>query len=405
MVGQKVERVYNLVMKLNLTNRSLNYLALSALILLGAACTPKKDQEPQPNLRQSLVDTVKSIQGTSEDLAFDACDLQYNALKMRAAEILDRRAGEITDFMKHLPINEDKAHYVNVGPTQLSEEKEFKIGNNEWQPDIRSWSEVAKLIENAQGAINWDLIDMNSIVRSLLLDDLNRIQYWENKDLDHEAESKLRRILSAVQMCSTTESCQSLNLSVDDTAFYNHMSLYATYHPLPTSRASKRFFEELERRLKRDLERFDFTKRDGVHALSPGVLQVDMDSGAFSGAEEFFNKIATQVWSRTSDLTLNIKWQNTGDFHPFKMIFEPLFGSRSYVHYSTREMHLFPQIPGRVFGHELGHVLGFSDNYHVVFHRDVCGYDYQTNMADVMSSSRTGVATADEITKLLQNYH
>jgi hypothetical protein len=62
-------------------------------------------------------------------------------------------------------------------------------------------------------------------------------------------------------------------------------------------------------------------------------------------------------------------------------------------------------VQARALAHEIGHVLGFRDNYFTVWRNDICGYEYQSREDDLMSNSDKGLVLPEHWEELARHYH
>ena len=85
-----------------------------------------------------------------------------------------------------------------------------------------------------------------------------------------------------------------------------------------------------------------------------------------------------------------MEWSNETLSSLFRFILEPEAGGRAYVSRIDSLVHLFPRGTSDTFQHEMGHVLGFKDNYYTVWAPGACSYREEGNEADIMSNGGTG---------------
>ena len=379
-------------------------LASFGLVSCGSNVDKNGGTQSPPQIYGTLSDTVKQLQSDSNDLNPDDCDQKYGDLKRAVALELDTRAQPLTAADEAWP-RSTKYEDIDVGPTRFLRPKEFVPGASGWVPDITSWQDVGALFEKAKSensTAEW--LDLNSDVKSLLYDDMARIKYWRNYDLDHLSQAPQLKLWNEVKTCNEDASCQIPNFDSEDLVFIASVRLYRDHlADLKIASDKKKELGYFLERLTNDRRVFSFETHASVKRDALNSLSVDLRAGDFRGYEEVLSKIMNSVWSSTLRLTVSIHWVPERAT-AYRIFFDANTGSRSFVLFDEPEMHLAPLIREHSFAHEMGHVLGFKDHYYTVFKRDLCGYDYQTNHADIMSDSAHGVVTDDEIDELLLNY-
>jgi hypothetical protein len=111
--------------------------------------------------------------------------------------------------------------------------------------------------------------------------------------------------------------------------------------------------------------------------------------GIDAETQQLFSRLMTEGWSDETR-RVELDWEDSPATELFKFILETIPGGRPYVLRSDHTIHLYPLFTSDTFQHELGHVLGFQDNYFTVWSDASCSYREEYNSADIMSNSSTG---------------
>lgn len=108
----------------------------------------------------------------------------------------------------------------------------------------------------------------------------------------------------------------------------------------------------------------DGVRRDGE------TFHVRLDPGPFAGSEDALRATIEPVWTNDSHrLVIDFV---TNDPKAFRVLLDDGSGGRSFVRWSDKTVHLFPDVRERSIAHEIGHVLGFADHYEVTSRGVTC---------------------------------
>jgi hypothetical protein len=382
----------------------LNGLSLGLLLL--TACGSHSNEDPRGQAPENraivgpLADALKAIQ-TSE-YASD-CDRKLDATKTK----LLRFAIQRTDLeVSHSSSTATNSQYVKFSGKYLFNGPTPTPHSEDWIHDRYSWSSVDKIYEANKDHLTSSLWNyVNSMVRSLLLEDQRRVIYGVNDGIDHENVALLGEIKQAVDLCQADLTCTHPTLSAstliaaDAIPFY-HYYLSEIAHSSDAA-VQRGYVERFKRRVDSDSEihlphwnpELKFDREDAkIH------LQLSLDATKFSDVDQALVKSNIEsVWKTDSiDLQVLIKSKSM-NANFFELLFHPLDpGERDFVSRNDKTLNLFPLSRTRSIAHEFGHVIGLSDHYYAVWDATNCEYDQQSSDLDLMSNSSTGNVTPEE---------
>jgi hypothetical protein len=250
-------------------------------------------------------------------------------------------------------------------------------------------------------------MELNSDVRSLIVNDQMRLLSNLNLQLVHDSGERIKPLLTAVKACVEQEDCKSLALSETDRKFaLEENDIYSWYMTKLESSFDEKTLERFLKRLTFDFSRFEMRRNTSVSVQEVGgkkILRLPVTGVDFGDTQkDLIRQSVEKVWNG-DDLALQLEWL-APDPSIFRMIFDlnrP--GERASVMFSEKLIEIFPMTSVRAVAHEFGHVLGFMDKYYTTFDQKTCSYVIEYNPGDIMSIN-SGKITPEEWKILKETY-
>jgi hypothetical protein len=345
----------------------------------------------------------------SHEDSLEDCDRTDLDSKLELAQALDERAEEIARFNSATPPVNLKFRRVEFGPTYLRErvvQDDAEGGPESWDNDPESWRQaLADYRALRSQPVNADWAQLNIDVRSLLVDDEDRIVYGVNVYLDHESENGVLLAAEQFAPCAAAAECVAPTFTSEaETALNGNPYFVRTRLALADADApslKREWIARLKKLLDSAVRRYGFKANPDVRRVSESEFVLPVNSGVFAGVEGRMAEYIEHFW-RTSDLKLRIEWVTRTDV--YQVFLGQAAGERAFVDFGDRTIHFFPNNTNKTLAHEFGHVLGFRDHYFTRWRPETCAYDVQIDYRDLMSNSPTGVVTQAEWAKLRAAY-
>ncbi|MBC7387182.1 MAG: hypothetical protein H7301_13605 [Cryobacterium sp.] len=131
-------------------------------------------------------------------------------------------------------------------------------------------------------------------------------------------------------------------------------------------------------------------------------LHLELYAGDFSNMTELLSSYIQSVWTSGSQSVV-VDWRTTAqDLFSIFASLSP--GQRSFVNYTDRKVVLSDGLNRKAIAHEIGHVLGFNDNYFEIWDESHCECQHQFREDDIMSNHSSGSVTPEEWGTLTRTY-
>ena len=366
-------------------------LALSACGGLKDLVADRKTDRPDKTpLPRELEATARALDASEYK---ESCDDKFGALRIEVARELDRRVADMEKIVTEAP---PSAEYKNVpaGPVIVREWIGTTEPEDKWQSFDKSWQKVQDVwneYKDTPTDASW--VRLNSYVRALMTDDEDRIIYGDNFYLTRGDLKTLPALKADIDACEIDESCMMPKLGVASgkLAQRNHYYQYFL-RKIQSGERVRELIGKWKKFVDSDIKGVSFTRNDSIKLVDGKVLEVPMNPGPFRGQEGVIEAYLESFW-KSSDLAVDVKWVD--DEQAFSIVIDEDVGSRAYVAYKKKELHIANGVRNGTLVHEFGHVLGLADEYYTQWNRDTCVYSYEHNEANIMSdSSAGGTATA-----------
>lgn len=349
-----------------------------AMKKLGKMGVRKANREPLP---QELEATALEIQNSK---FVQQCDHQYGQARIDISRELDRRHADIVRIQKESPVDEDVKR-VTVGPISIDEPFTQPKLEDKWEKFTLGWPDAQRLWDEYQAdPSDENLVGLNSVVRSLMFDDRNRVLHGVNVYLTRTDLKSLINLRDQVNACAADANCTRPNYSDDARSLATKNDYYRSYF------RDNYFYQDREaltkwlKDLNIDVEDKEFTKNETIKRLDANTLEVPMNPGNFAGFENELTRFFEAVW-KTDKLAVKVKWQQIEDI--FSIVINNEVGGRAFVRYGNKSMNIADGVTSTTLAHEFGHVLGLTDEYYTTWNKDTCTYQFEYNPSNIMSDS------------------
>jgi hypothetical protein len=354
----------------------------------------EKDSAPLPKALEATAIELRDSEYGEE------CDERFNALRVEVTRELDRRLPEIEALLAATPPSRDyKA--VPVGPLTIMERLSQAAGEDEWQAFSEGWPDVEALWKARSATMDRGWLELNGLVRSLLVDDRNRVLWGANYYLTRRDIPLLSKLKADVDACVADEACVSPALGPEAAALADRNEYYSYFvDKLAGPQGGREVLERFKRFVDVDVLDWAFVPNDGV-TVDGKTLKVPMNAGPFGGFEDVIEGYITSVWSSAA-LGVGVVWTDAPD--AYSIVVDDDVGGRAYVTRRDREMHIANGVRSKSLAHEFGHVMGLADEYYTSWNPKTCAYTYEYNDANLMSTSSTGLVVKSHVDALKAQY-
>lgn len=353
-------------------------------------------------------DLSKEVARIYKSDALESCDKsRLSKIKEIAAE-LDRRSIEIMAFAKNAPTTSSKYEKITVGSMYYRRmNTPVTPATTGWRADAYGWDELINYYEEIKStATDSHWVYLNSEVRSILPDDDDRLQYYENPLMRHDAGKWIAPLKTAADACFADLTCVSINVTDPEVIRYLQAGFATAYYWRKLNDVSltmdqrRQAVEKFKGWLDRDAYRFAFHPNFGIRR-DRDTLVVPMSLSADPQFAAFYAQQFEQAWS-VDGLKVRVSWEDTID--AFKVMLNQAANSRSYVDRDSKTMNLFLNIWVTTLRHEFGHVIGLPDEYYRSWDANTCTYTQESDDGNVMSNSRLGQILPRHIQTLKEQY-
>lgn len=383
--------------------------------LLAVGCAKEKSSESvreagvkSESITGSLVENVNSVQA---DEFRTACEDKFRDVQLELAKALDAKAGEIDRFVRARG-DTSSANFrrVQLGPITARERINSSIPRAGWQSFRNSWSEAWADYQKLRNLpVNADWMQLNMDVRSLILNDVNRVVNGQNFYLDHNSSYGVEMLAGALDACVQNADCSEAPNSGYLQKFIESQPIYFAYRKLIGEKNAfsekRRLLQRFQRLVNSDFRRFGFRTNPRMDRVDPGKYELFVDVGPFADVAGQVAAYVESVW-RAPGNQVRVRWKNRLDYPElFQLASGTTAGERSYVDWTERQVMLFPDVRVNSIAHEFGHVMGFPDRYYEVWDPSSCSYETQYSADDIMSDSTAGVVLPSHWQDLASHYH
>jgi hypothetical protein len=337
------------------------------------------------------------------------CEDKQRSIRTQIVDALDERYAEIQAFTKATPSASKFFRRVPLGPTFVRELANPPNPKPGWADDKSNWEflfEDYSKIKNQPVNARWAYLD--SDVRFMMSDDIDRVLYGANMYLNKDSGPSLKSLLAEVLRCDHEPTCLTPVLDPPLTRFVlenpYYSSLWFKLQNASSSDQKRKAIARLLSEVQGDVPRYSFRHNSAVTRPNQHELKLPLVAGPFAGAETAFAKYVESLW-RSSELSLKIDWVQATDVpEAFQVLLGEVVGSRSFVNFKKHIVQLYPDVRTQSIAHEIGHVLGFKDRYFTTWKPASCEYVVQTNAEDLMSDPQEGSVMPDEWAELEREY-
>ena len=380
------------------------------------ACAPSSSNtnpvDPTPSEKVIDGDLVKNYSELIALPDIGKCDQANTDLRIKIARSLDDRTAAIKQASIEKYGKDDPSWTTTkVGPETFITLAPAPLAPDAWTLDVASWVDIEKLYAklDANSPIeHW--MALNSYVRSVLVNDRNRLVHNESYAYHHDDGPALDEAYAALQACQLDTTCVSPALSPAAKALTDRIRYFRYYlnqasDPLISNETKRKSLDKMVGWMKFDLgDKFNGWVTPAVSRTGDHELTVQLNVGVFKGVETLVSAILEKTWQLGDD-KVRIAWQEeTPSAKAFTYFIDQALGSRAFVASKDRSIHLTPITRIGTLVHEFGHVMGLPDQYYEVWDAQACTYTTEYNRANLMSESSRGAVLQEHFDRLKKLY-
>jgi hypothetical protein len=384
----------------------MRYLLLALLLF---ACSKSDDPIPAMHSEERRAQIeANGVEANAKSLLTgkfrSPCDDAVEPIRQEIAHALEVHRGEIAAFQAR----QSDANYrvVPFGPTFARERLTPAAAKPGWLEVRTSWKGYAAdyaALKDSPVDARWVALNMN--VRGTLTDEVDRIVDGVNVQVDENSEPGLARLITELEACTSDVMCELPSFSPDSLAFLAGMPRlqqhFDSVKNASTHEGKRKFIQTFLAWVRADHHRFEFIPNPLVRVTSPGHYVLPIDPGPFADSADQLHRYVEGVWSADGkQITLELGAREGA----YRIVLGNESGGRSWVSRADKTVHLNPFVRAKSVAHELGHVLGFGDNYYDIFEPATCEWRSRWRDDDIMSQIPSGGALPSHWDALEKNY-
>lgn len=381
------------------------------LLLLSSCAKDRESSEPiiertrHPVLEGSIESNILKVQ---ESVWADKCEKNIRDIQLEIGQELDRRQAEIAALPVSSTAGIEKKK-LSLGSITMIDLPKIPPASTGWQTDYSSWDDIISRYEKIKGTPTdaaWR--SLNSYVRGVLSDDMQRVVSHFNFGIGKDSFAGLSSLEGVLQKCMDDENCVEPDYA-PAAAFLSGQPFYDTYVGAikrRTEKSEKReWISRFLRTVRSDLTLYDFYKNELMLRQDGESFVLPLDAGSFQGFQTEIQAFIERAWTSATGKKVKVEWRDVKSSPMlYSFLYSPVMGERAYVSHSKRTINLNANSSQSTVAHEVGHVMGFSDNYYTVWDEKNCRYISETREDDIMSLHQTGSVLPEHWQKLEQEY-
>lgn len=394
---------------------------LFAVCLMGLSACQKSDSgssagdSGKKQVTGSVYSAVSEVYSIPEEQgAYSPCDLEQKQMRLEIAQAIDSRSVEILELRKKSSSTSGSwvVTKTQAGEILIEESNRPKEESQGWETDIYGWQHVENLYHEVKNQpVNAKWLQLDSLIRSIALDDKYRIIHWTNYQIGPNEVSKVQALNKIVAACLEDSNCLSLTVPEELKTFVSE-NYYYSLHMDRLEKATRAGPTEFRDRIK---DFHDRTSSDEMDRANPTfafkhqtdaatkTIFVRFTDSIFQGHHDLFNKYTQDVWSQFG-LRVQILWDQAQSVFDHFSFLKVSAGQRASVNFRKKLMKLPEITRAATISHEFGHVLGLGDEYYTVWASSKCQYTDYYDLGNIMSESGTGKVLPKHIEDLKKTY-
>lgn len=335
------------------------------------------------------------------------CDKTEAEKRLEVANALDQNADAIMAAARTEP--DSLSEQVQIGPTYFNVPPK-SASQKGWQSYKKSWAAIYSLYQRikTQTPNSDDWQTLNASVRGILADDDDRIFTVSAFILGHDDERRFLRIIEKLEDCAK-KNCVESNLKKSEEKFLTSSATLRHYFQKWKEATDQSLRIERRGKLIEILNRnynttYAFHRNENVSRPSRDKISLRMNAGAFAGAQELLSEAITSIWSAPK-IKVEIDWVDLNIFPGlYTFAIGHSNGERAFTDRKNKIVQMYPANYLSAIAHEVGHVLGFPDEYYTIWDENKCEYTVEYSEENLMSVHSNGLVTPKTWKTLAETY-
>jgi hypothetical protein len=340
----------------------------------------------------------EAVKANYDSPALSNCDLRYKDRVLKLAKELDERHEEIQAASRLKKPRDKNVTSVLIAGHRFYDLSE-KTKNKKWQSQNYGWKKLFEKMD--QG--NLDIVVIDAFVRSILPDEMARLQGFVFPEMSRENRPRLQKIFDKVAKCRRTE-CTDLKLTASEKQLLSQSVFHKTCVEMIESSNAKHqkvARERLYEQMQAEVGRYEFRVNPNMSQPRPGVFVLKMNAGDFAGGEQNFHSFMRYWQTDKNKVILETKSALSS---LYRFVMRLTTNGRSFVDHEERTLNLYSNESLKTIAHELGHVMGFRDVYYTTYDFGKCEYKSEYNDNDLMSNHVAGRVGVEHWKTLKEKY-
>lgn len=377
-----------------MTFRTLIWITIA---LLSVGCARKTESQ-----QSNFLNDVAELWQHQEN--FDLCDYGNSSKKIEIAQALDKHEDVIRFFTTYpttYGVGDTQYNLLDdLGPTKVWRTVRVSQKPSQWIELKQSWDDLYSYyqrIKETKKDREWPILA--SKFQFLLSNDRWRIVEGANLLLDIDSKKTLESIVTKLDQCLETNICSAEVFSRAEKNLLENFVFYSRHFANFKNNPNFQNIMAIRTEVASDMNRYTFLRNSRILRVRENGLQVPLYTSDFSKEQSKLTAIIQQFWNQFN-FEIDIRWE--GNPYDFKIIFIDLPGGRPNV--TNAVFSIYPNPMDTALAHEFGHILGFNDEYYVVWRPETCSYVQKSNVGNIMSNSEFGSVLPSHIDTLKLQY-
>ncbi len=347
-------------------------------------------------MEETGITFTQQVEAVQKGDWIDECDDKLKDKRFEIAKYLDDNYALVRAFYNEASAttgNGTEVKYIQIGklrsrvtaPNNSDDQWVTELSTN-WQDMHEHYLQIKDIKFTSDSPLKEKkyLVSLYKDFLAIIVDDEGRATDGINYYLTHDDLPKIKSAAEKVEAC-ITNNCERPEFTTDDLEFILSVRFYRRHWQRYLSTNDRTRLTKLLNELTWDFGRYEVRTNKSVTLENlkytlPLFLKPELVEG-----KDLLAKVIEDIWKNEKGEHLKVDYF---DQHPdiFSVFVDNVPG-RSYVMFKAKEVHLLQDVKDRSIAHEIGHVLGFRDQYYTLWDQDKCLYSIESNAADIMAIS------------------